>query len=440
MTLALRTNGLTVRILGALGLLEIVGGALLLAGGAASAPSQYVPARVGGFPDWLAGPLRWLDLGIDQDRFQVLVIAMAIGYEAVLLSVRALPAWSVYAAVLTAHAILLAGPVLLSQDLFGYLSFARLGALHGLDPYTNAAAAAPLDAVYPFTGWHDVHSPYGPLFTLLSYALVPLGVAGGVWALKTLAVSASLGAVALVAQAAERTGRSPAAAAAFVGLNPVLLISAVGGFHNDMLLVLAFGAALALSAGAHPRLRAAVAALVAGVGVKLSAGLVLPFVLLAPRTWRARTWLAADAAAGLVLLAFIGVLGFGTHALGFVGAVREQQQLVAVHSVPAELARLVGLSGVPDWWRHLFALAFALVLAFALWRTARGADWRVAAGFSTLALLVSTAWLLPWYAIWALPLAAVSSNRRLRAATLAFCVYALLIRLPLADPWLTPGQ
>ena len=70
---------------------------------------------------------------------------------------------------------------------------------------------------------------------------------------------------------------------------------------------------------------------------------------------------------------------------------------------------------------------------YALWRTARGADWRVAAGWTMLALLLSTAWLLPWYAIWPLPLAAVGGDRRLRAAALLVCAYAVLIHLPLAD-------
>ena len=78
------------------------------------------------------------------------------------------------------------------------------------------------------------------------------------------------------------------------------------------------------------------------------------------------------------------------------------------------------------------------MLIFQLWRTARGADWRVAAGWSTLALLASTAWVLPWYAIWALPLAAVSGNRRLCAATLLACAYAVLIHLTLADALLNP--
>ena len=136
----------------------------------------------------------------------------------------------------------------------------------------------------------------------------------------------------------------------------------------------------------------------------------------------------------------MGLIGFGVHALGFLSAVGEQQQLVATHSVPAETARLVGLSGTPSWWRHLYVAGFLAVLAYALWRTARGADWRVAAGWSTIALLLSTAWLLPWYAIWVLPLAAVSGDRRLCAATLLLCAYAVLIHLPLADPLLSPAS
>ncbi len=60
------------------------------------------------------------------------------------------------------------------------------------------------------------------------------------------------------------------------------------------------------------------------------------------------------------------------------------------------------------------------------------------AGWATLALLLSTAWLLPWYAIWPLPLAAVCGDRRLRAAALVVCAYAVLIHLPLADPLLSP--
>jgi hypothetical protein len=278
------------------------------------------------------------------------------------------------------------------------------------------------------------------LFTLASYLTAPLGPAGGLWLLKGLAAAASLGAVTLIARAAARLGHSAVAAAAFVGLNPVLLVLAVGGAHNDTLVLLALAAALALTAASRPRPRAAAAALVAGVGVKLTAGIVLPFLVLAAPRGRQRLAVLLAAAASLLALALIGVLGFGVHALGFLGAVGEQQQLVATHSIPAETARLFGLSGTPGWWRHLFVAGFLLTLAGTLWHTARGGDWRVAAGWATLALLASTAWLLPWYAIWLLPLAAVSGDRRLRAATLLVCAYAVLIHLPLADGLLSPGR
>jgi alpha-1,6-mannosyltransferase len=197
--------------------------------------------------------------------------------------------------------------------------------------------------------------------------------------------------------------------------------------------------ALALTATAS-HYKSAAGALVAAVGVKASAGLVLPFLVLAPPRARERLGLLVSVLVCLAALAIVAVLGFGSHAFGFVSALRGQQQLIAVHSIPAESARLFGLEGLPGWWRNVFVALFAAVLALTLWLTARGADWRTQAGWATLALLLSTAWLLPWYAIWALPLAALSASRRLRAATLVFCAYALLIHLPLAKPLLSPPR
>ncbi|MGH2910997.1 MAG: glycosyltransferase 87 family protein [Solirubrobacteraceae bacterium] len=436
------------RTLGVLGLVGVPVCVLILVAYAAGSPSQYVPARSGGWPGWLSGPLHGLGLTLDSTSFQALTLAMCAAYVLVLLSTQALSGRAIAVSIVATNLFLLLGPPLISQDVFGYLEFARAGVLHGMDPYTHVAAEAPTDAVFPFIGWPFQHSPYGPIFTLGSYPLAWLGLAGGLWALKAIAVAASLGAVALTASAARRMGRSAKAAAVFVGLNPVLLELATGGAHNDTLVLLALAGALALAAeagvdgglGGVPNLRASAAMLVAGVGVKASAGLVIPFVVLAPSGWRERGRVAASAMGTLALLAIVAVAGFGAHAFGFLNALNEQQQLVATHSIPAETARLVGLSGVPAWWRHLYLAGFLVVLAYTLWRTARGADWRTMAGWATLALLLSTAWLLPWYAIWALPLAALADSRRLRAATLLFCAYAILIHLALADPLLSPAK
>ena len=49
----------------------------------------------------------------------------------------------------------------------------------------------------------------------------------------------------------------------------------------------------------------------------------------------------------------------------------------------------------------------------------------------TLGLLLATSWLLPWYLIWLLPLAAISRDRPLILLTLALTAYQLGARIPL---------
>ncbi|MDE3070382.1 MAG: hypothetical protein KGJ43_06605, partial [Acidobacteriota bacterium] len=170
----------------------------------------------------------------------------------------------------------------------------------------------------------------------------------------------------------------------------------------------------------------------------------LPFVLASPApagrrlAARSRLALLATAVGALALALVLSGAIFGSHALGFLGAVSSEQRIISVHSVPAETARMFGLVGLPGWWRDLFLALFAGILAVALAVTSRCADWRTAAGFTTLALVLCTAWLLPWYAVWPLPFAALSASRALRGATLVLCAYALAIHLPLAAPLLNP--
>ena len=211
-------------MLGTLGLLAILISVFLVCAGAASGPSEYVPGRTGGWPAWMAGPLRGLGVGvITASSFQTLTLITTAGYLAVLVASRALSMRSIAVTILAANLILLLGPPLISQDVFGYLAFARLGVVHGLDPYTHVFFEAPTDPIYPFIGWPYQNSPYGPLFTLGSYATAPLGLGGGLWALKAIAVAGSLLAVWLTARAAGALGRSRRFAAVFLGLNPVML-------------------------------------------------------------------------------------------------------------------------------------------------------------------------------------------------------------------------
>jgi hypothetical protein len=67
----------------------------------------------------------------------------------------------------------------------------------------------------------------------------------------------------------------------------------------------------------------------------------------------------------------------------------------------------------------------------------RRRDWIGGIGWSTIALVASLSWLMPWYIVWALPLAALSPSVRLRRATLAFTVFLVLTFLPVTGQFLT---
>jgi hypothetical protein len=47
-----------------------------------------------------------------------------------------------------------------------------------------------------------------------------------------------------------------------------------------------------------------------------------------------------------------------------------------------------------------------------------------------LAVIASVGWLMPWYVIWAAPLAALARSDRLRRVTLAFTVFLVVAAVP----------
>jgi hypothetical protein len=363
---------------------------------------------------------------------------MWAGFAAYLAAVAAAPrlgsrtVWAL-AAVLVAAFVL--SPVVLSHDVYSYVDYARLGVRHGLDPYVHPPAAAPADPAFGRVTWPDTTSAYGPLFTLLTYplALLPVGVA--VAALKLGAGLAVLGLAALSARLAAQRGLSPPRAVAFVALNPLVLVHVVGGAHNDALALLfalagvaALTAALEASAGA---------ALLAAIAVKLSAAFVAPFALVAELRPAARAGAAparparflAGAALAAAAIGLAAHLGFGwswLHALGLAG---ENQGRTSHMSVPATFARIAGLD--EEGPRAAALALYAALLAYLLAWTWRGGDWVRAAAWAGLGLLLATSWLLPWYLVLALPLAAVSRDRPLQLLALALTAYQLGARIPL---------
>jgi hypothetical protein len=96
-------------------------------------------------------------------------------------------------------------------------------------------------------------------------------------------------------------------------------------------------------------------------------------------------------------------------------------------SFPYLVSELVGNRGVV---RGVFGVAFAAVAGWTLWRTWRGDDAIRMAAWATLAILLASAWLVPWYLLWLLPLAALAADRRLAVATVALSGWVLAIGVP----------
>jgi len=315
-------------------------------------------------------------------------------------------------------------PVLLSHDVYSYVDYARLGVRHGLDPYVHPPLAAPGDPAYAEVTWTEATSAYGPLFTLTTYPLAWLPVGLAVAVLKAVAAFSVLGIAALTARIAAWRGIDPMRAAAFVALNPLVLVHVVGGAHNDALTMLL--AMLAVAAILSGRERSAGAALAAAVATKLSATFLAPFALVGTRF---RGKLATGFLVTALVIAAAAYLAFGWDWLHGFGLAGENQSRTSHMSIPITIARLTGLGagGV----RLAAALLFAALVIYLLVWTARGNDWIRAAAWTAFALLIATAWLLPWYLIWPLPLVAISRDRTLQLLTLLLTAYQLGARIPL---------
>jgi alpha-1,6-mannosyltransferase len=303
-------------------------------------------------------------------------------------------------------------------------------------------------------------SPYGPLFTLITFAAVPLGVAGAFWAIKGALALASLGMIVLVWKSARLLGRDPVAAIVLVGLNPIVLVWGLGGDHNDFLMMFFVVLGFYLLLWGAQRERPGAAELGAGgafilaTAIKASAGVLLPVVLAGMlRAPRRLGLVVLGMAAAAVLVGAASLSAFGLH----LPDLSTQGSLVTNESVPNLLGLALGSGGETESLRLAMSGVLAvsvLLCCLQAWRRppagsgdlARedGSAARTAldsagvaadrllraSGWANVALLVTLSWVLPWYVLWVLPFAALSTSRRLRVTALVLGVYLILAWAP----------
>jgi hypothetical protein len=370
----------------------------------------------------------WLGGAGERLGYRTFLIALLVSTGAycgllVLVRLRGRAALSARAAIALLAAlqlIVFVGPVLLSTDVFSYIAYARMGVEHGLNPYLNGPAAIARDPVFPYVGhvWRHVATAYGPVYTLLSYPLAPLGVVGALWGMKAMALIASAGTLLLTWRCARDRQLDPVLAVVAVGANPLYVLYGLGGAHNDLLMMLAMMASVALMLATPQRSgreAAAAAVVVAGALVKATVAVLLPFMILARR----RVAPVLGALAALAVGALVAYAAFGIHGVDIVAALNRDAALVSSDSFATEIAHLFGKPGVFPVDHDLLKAALVLIFAHLLWRTWRGYDWVAASGWTLLAISVTSTWLLAWYILWPLPLAVICRDRRLLVATLA---------------------
>jgi hypothetical protein len=392
-------------------------------------PESIRPAQ----PVGLAGTFNALGLNLHAGGAMAALMLMVGSYVVVVLCARQLSGRMVLGAIAALYAVILFAPPLISTDIFSYQAYSRMGAVYGVNPYLNGPHAIALDPLAQYIGakWSYIPSVYGPVFTALSYVLSPLSIVASVVAYKFVAALSALAIVAMVWNLARRRGVDPVRAAALVGLNPLLALYGVGGGHNDLLmLVPVVGAVYATELG---RERLSGGLVIVGIGIKLTAGLILPFAIAAGGPLRdrlRRRELSTAAALGGVLLTGFGVAVFGPGVFAMFSTVQQSQSEGDWHSVSGLIVTL-GASTVGHIIGYLLTIGFLAVTVRLLRRVWRGQlDWIDGAGWATFAMLVTANSLLPWYVAWLLPLAALSTDRRLLRWTLILTCFVQLTQLP----------
>ena len=210
-------------------------------------------------------------------------------------------------------------------------------------------------------------------------------------------------------------------ACAFAGWNPLLAVHFAGGGHNDAWMAALVVGALAL--GASGRRAWAGAAWAAAVLVKWVPLFLLPLRSLeARRTGRPvdhRGFLAA-----LLALLTLATLRYGFGWLEAFGPLARNANTETSYALPHRLQEL----GVPHGVAlGLFAAGFVVGFAYLVREALHG---RARLGLAACALMLAAPWLVVWYVVWAVPLAAAEDDRTAQLVSLGLCAYLLPQTIP----------
>lgn len=306
----------------------------------------------------------------------------------------------------------LAAPVLLSQDVYLYWSYARVVTVHHANPYVVPPSVYPNDPATRIASpeWRTQTEPYGPAW--VAVGSVPALVAGRSDHTAELLyrVLAAAGVLALLVLLAVRT-RS-AAAIALIGWSPLVALHFAGGGHSDALLTLflAIGVAYGMRASG-------------GIGWTLASmfkpfpAVLLPLDLARDHARRPRRfWIGLVASAVVIGAAALAVFGTGWISTSVIAA-HGSSGMGGVH--------FLAKTGL----RHRYAVVIGGLVFVAVYLVLLRKAWRGGRphlGLAAAALCMCSSLLRPWYGLWPLALAAVEGDGVSEVAAWALSGYLLI--------------
>ncbi len=339
-------------------------------------------------------------------------------------------------------------PPLFSRDVFSYAAQGEMTSFHispylygpfTLGQYSNPWTA-PVDKL-----WGNTPAPYGPFFLFIDSTIVKLSgqhQLGTVVGLRLLEAVAVAGIGYGVIMLARGLHRDPGEAFVLSAMNPLVLLTLIGGAHNDALMTAFLVIGLGLAVKRHPVWALFFVSLATAIKAPAAIGLAFVAWNWAPPNASLKQRIRPFAIGGVVAAAVLGVTtlmaGFG---LGWMknllsnGTVRSWAApatgagMAITNTLHALGAHGIALASVLSVTRFLGVVIAAAFTLWLLWRSPeRG--WVRSLGLALLLFVILGPVVQPWYLAWGLVILAASYEGREHFWLLLLSIVGPFIGLP----------
>jgi alpha-1,6-mannosyltransferase len=337
-------------------------------------------------------------------------------------------------------------PPLFSRDVFSYAAQGEMTA-HHISPYLygpftlgSGPWVAPVDKL-----WGNSPAPYGPLFLYMDGIIDRLAthrevfIVMGLRLLETAAVAMIGYGIVLLARA---MGRDPGEAFVLAAMNPLVLLTIIGGAHNDGIMAGFLVVGIALAAKKRPVWGLFFCSCAAAIKAPAAIGLAyVAWTWLGPQAsikQRLKPIVIAGIIAGVTLSVWTFLAGFG---FGWVnnllsnGTVRSwAAPATGVGLAISHLLQGVGISSISTASvlsiTRLIGLLTAAAFAFWLLSHSEQRGWVRSLALSLILFVELGPVVQPWYLVWGLVLWAASYQGREHFWLLALSITGPFIGLP----------